>query len=130
MVVVRLDPHDARRLGRPEADREDRPEHDRHLAEDVAGLPLADDALDPVDELDRLDPTLEHGEERPLVALVRRVLARHEADVAAARAEPLALGRLEAREDREPPDLLRGDHASRRPVEQTALTALDAPPAR
>ena len=40
------------------------------------GAALADDALDPVDELDRLDPALEHGEERPLVALVRGVLAR------------------------------------------------------
>jgi len=29
-----------------------------------------DHALDPVDELDRLDPTLEDGEERALVALV------------------------------------------------------------
>ena len=79
VVVVRLDPHDARRLRRAEADREHRPERDRHLAEDVARLALADDALDPVDELDRLDAALEHGEERPLVALVRRVLARREA---------------------------------------------------
>ena len=33
------------------------------------GCALADDALDPVDELDRLDPTLEDGEERALAAL-------------------------------------------------------------
>ena len=38
-----------------EADREDRPERDRHLAEELAGVALADDALDAVDELDRLD---------------------------------------------------------------------------
>ena len=46
VVVVRLDPHHARRLGGPEADREDGAERDRHLAEDVARLALADDALD------------------------------------------------------------------------------------
>ena len=50
VVVVRLDPHHARRLRRPEADRERRPERDRHLSEDVARATLADDALDPVDE--------------------------------------------------------------------------------
>ena len=48
-------------LGRTKADREDRPERDRHLAEDVARLALADDALD-LAELDGLDAALEHGE--------------------------------------------------------------------
>ena len=38
VVVVRLEPQDARRLGRAEPDREHRPEHDRHLAEHVAGM--------------------------------------------------------------------------------------------
>ncbi len=76
VVVVSLDPHDARRLRRAEPDREHRAERDRHLAEDVSRASLADDALDPVDELDRLDAALEHGEERALAALVRRVLAR------------------------------------------------------
>ena len=55
-------------------DREHRPERDRHLAEDVAGRALADDPVEPVDGLDRLDAALEHGEERALVALLRRVL--------------------------------------------------------
>ena len=64
MVVVRLDPEHARRLGaRTEADGEDRPERDRHLAEEVADVALADDARDPVDELDRLDRAVEDGEE-------------------------------------------------------------------
>ena len=79
VVVVGLDPQDPRRLGRAEADREDRPERDRHLAEDVARAALADDALDPVDELDRLDAPVEHREERALGARVRRVLARRRA---------------------------------------------------
>ena len=55
------------------------------------GLALADDPLDPVDELDRLDAALEHGEERALAALVRRVLARHEADVGRRPGKPLAV---------------------------------------
>ncbi len=69
VVVVRLDPHHARCLGGSEADRERGSEHDRHLAEDVARVSLADHPLDAVDELDRLDPALEHGEQRSLVAL-------------------------------------------------------------
>ena len=78
-----------------------RAERDRHLAEDVPRAALADDALDPVDELDRLDAALEHGEERALAALVRRVLARHEADVGRGAGEPLTLGSAESREDRD-----------------------------
>ena len=93
VVVVRLDPQHARRLGaRAEADREDRPERDRHLAEDVADLALADDARDPVDELDRLDAAVEDGEERPLAALVRRVLPGRERDVRRRAREPLPVG--------------------------------------
>ena len=88
-------------LGGAEADREDGAEHDRHLAEDVAGVALADDALDPVDELDRLDPPVEHGEERALAALVRGVLAGRERDVGRRAREPLALGVGEPGEDRD-----------------------------
>ena len=47
-------------------DRENGPEGDRHLAEDVPGSALADDALDPIHELDRFDATIEHREERAL----------------------------------------------------------------
>ena len=75
------------------------------------GLPLADDALDPVDELDRLDPALEHGEQRALVALVRRVLARHEADVRGQPRQLLDLRGREPGEERDLADLLRGHHA-------------------
>ena len=55
------------------------------------GRALADDARDPVDELDRLDAALEDGEERALVALVHRVLAGDEPDVRRGPREPLAL---------------------------------------
>ena len=105
------------------------PERDRHLPEDVTGPPLADHALDAVDEPDHLDPTLEHAEQRPLVALVHGVLAGAERDVGRDATEPLAVGRLEIREHLEPPDLLRGHHASRRRrrAQQTALGALEAP---
>ena len=61
------------------------------------GSALADDALDPVDDLDRLDPALEDGEERALVPLVGRVLARREPDVGRGPGEPLAARRVEAR---------------------------------
>ena len=110
VVVAGLEAHHARRLGGAEADREDRAQGDRHLAEDLAGVAHADDPRDPVGVLDRLDPALEHREEGALAALVGRVLARDEADVRRRAGEPLALGGVERREERDPADLLRGDH--------------------
>jgi hypothetical protein len=59
VVVVRLDPENARRLRCPEPGGMGQSERDRHLAEDVTGPPFADHALGAVDELDRFDPTLE-----------------------------------------------------------------------
>ena len=97
--------------GGAEADREHGAERDRHLAEGVPRVPLADDALDPVDELDRLDPALQHGEQRALGALVRRVLARHEGDVRGQPRELLDLRGREPREERDLADLFRGHHA-------------------
>jgi hypothetical protein len=114
VVVAGLDPHDARRLGRPKAHREHGPEHDRDLAEDVAGVTLPDDALDSVDVPDRLDPPLEHGEERALVARVRRVLARHEADVGRHTRELLTLSQVEPCEEGDATDLVGRHHAGRR----------------
>ena len=78
------------------------------------GLTLADDALDPVDELDRLDAPLQHGEERALLALVRRVLARHETDIRRHPRNLLALPRVESREEGDATDLL-GRHQVRQP---------------
>ena len=78
------------RLRGAEADGEDRAEHDRDLAEDLAGIAHADDALDAVGLLDRLDAALEDGEQRTLAALRRGVLARGEADVGGGPREPLA----------------------------------------
>ena len=57
-----------------EANREQRTEGDRHLTENVAGLPLPDHAVDPVYELDGLDTTIKEREQRPLVALISGVL--------------------------------------------------------
>ena len=91
VVVVRLDSHDARLNGRAEPGRMGGAERDRHLAEDVARQPLADDLLDPVDELDRLEPALEHGEEGAVVALVDGEVARRKADVRRHAREPLLL---------------------------------------
>ena len=81
VVVVRLDPHHPRRLDGAEADREDRPERDRHLAEELSRVTDTDRAVDPVDEPGRLDLALEDGEERPLVPLVRSELSGAQADV-------------------------------------------------
>ena len=98
-VVIRdVDPHHARGLRCTKAHREHRPEHERHLAEHVARVALAEDALDPLDEPDRLDATLEHGEERALIALVSREFAGREADVRRHARELLTLLRLESRE--------------------------------
>ena len=114
VVVVGLDSHDARLLRSPKPDGEHCSERDRHLPEDVSRLTLADDALDSIDELDRLDPTLEHGEERSLVARVRGVLARAEADIGRNATKPFAVGRLESREHRDPTDLVRRHHSRHR----------------
>ena len=110
MVVVRLDSHHPRRLGCPEADREDRAQGDRHLAEQVPGLAGADDARDAVDHPRRLDLSLEHGEERPLVSLVGGVLSGAQVDVGRRAADALAIGGVEAGEDADLPDLLRRHH--------------------
>ena len=96
VVVLRLDPQHARLLGRAEPDGEHGPERQRHLAEDVAGRASADDSLDSVDALDRLDATLEHGEERPLAALVHRVLARSQGEIGRHACKPLPVGERRA----------------------------------
>src|SRR5207247_6998724 len=70
----------------------------------------ADDALDPVLGPDRLDASGEDGEERSLVARVRCVLARCEADVGCGAGEPLAIGRAERSEDHDATDLVRRHH--------------------
>ena len=59
VVVLRIDSHDARRLGGAEPDRKQRAERDRNLAEDVAGEPFSDDAVDSVHGLDRFDAPVE-----------------------------------------------------------------------
>ena len=110
MVVVRLDPHHPRRLDGAEADREDGAERDRHLAEEVSRVADADPAVDPVDDPGRLDLSLEHGEERALVSLVRSELPSAQVDVGRRATDALAVGRVEALEHADPADLLRRHH--------------------
>src|SRR6185369_17822677 len=63
-----------------------------------------------VDELDRLDVALEHGEERQFAALGHGPLARNERDVGRRLRQSFA-GRLaQVREDPDLPDLVRCDH--------------------
>ena len=98
----------ARRRG---SNREQRTEGDRHLTENVAGLPLPDHAVDPVYELDGLDTTIKEREQRPLVALISGVLTQGEADVRRRPVqEPLPSARIETRENRHLPDLVRRHH--------------------
>src|SRR5262249_14945972 len=65
----------------PEPDRKDCPERDRPLPEDRARLSLADDRLDSLGCLDRLDPAREQPEESLVAALQYRVLARQQCQV-------------------------------------------------
>jgi hypothetical protein len=74
---------------------------------------LADDALDTVDGLDCLDATLEHGEDRALVSLVRRVLARHEAEIRRCAGKSLSLSGGEICKDSDPADFLGTYHFRR-----------------
>jgi hypothetical protein len=110
VVVGGLQAHDAGALRGAEPDREHRPERERDLPEDVARVALPEDALDAVDELDRLDPAFQHGEERTVGALVGGELARLEVDVGGGSADALALALLQRREDRDRADLLRRHH--------------------
>ena len=110
VVVVRLDAHHPGLLRRTESDREHGAERDRHLADEIAGVALADDARDAVDELDRLDAAFEQREERSALALVRRVLARCEADVRGRAREPLPAFWAQGGEVRDALDLLGRDH--------------------
>ena len=113
VVVPRLDPHHSRLLRRPEPDGKHGAERDRDLAEDVAGVSLPDDRLDPVFDLDGLDAALEQREERALVAGIRGVLAGWEGDVGRRARQALLVRGIEAGKDRDPRDLVGGHHARR-----------------
>ena len=89
-------------------------ERDRHLPEDVTRLPLADHAFHAVDTPQHLDPTRQDAEQRPSITLVYSELAGNERDVRHHTCKPVELARLEVREHREPPDLLRRHHELRR----------------
>ena len=110
VVLGRLDPQHARLDGGAETNREDGSEHDRNLAEHVARQPLPDDPHRPVDRLHRFDPAFEHGEQRAILALVRRVLARHQAHVRRRARQTLRARGAEHRKYLDPSDLLRRHH--------------------
>jgi hypothetical protein len=71
---------------------------------------LAEDALDSVNAFDRFNPTLEQREQHALFALVRRILARYQADIGRDLREPFAFGLPETSEDRHSTDLVRRHH--------------------
>ena len=105
VILVRLDSHNPRRLGGPKPDRELRPEGDRDLAEDVARLALADNAVDAVDRLHRLDSSLEEPEEGAVVTLACGVFALYKAEIRSGPSNLLAVERLQVREHADPPDI-------------------------
>ena len=87
---MRLDAHRPGRLCCAEPDREDRPQRDRHLAEEVTWMAFADELRSmPSTSLTTSMRPSRSGEERSAVALVRRVLAPSEADVRRRPREPL-----------------------------------------
>ena len=88
-------------------------ERDGHLPEHVTGLPLADHALHAVDAPNHLEPTLEHAKQPPCVTFVHGRLAWRERDVRHHPGKPVALGRVEVREQFDPADLLWRHHEMR-----------------
>ena len=110
LVVVQLEPEHARGLRGAEPAGVQHSERDRHLPEDVTRLPLADHALDAVDDPEHVEPALEDAEQRPRVTLVHGELAGNESDVRHHPGEPVAFGRLEVREHRDAADLLCRHH--------------------
>ena len=97
VVILGLDPHHTRVLRSAKPNRKHRAQRNRHLPENVPRIADADDTLDPVSELGRLDATIEHGEERSLASLRRCVFAGKEADVGRSLGKPLELFRAEPR---------------------------------
>ena len=116
VIVPRLESHHARRLGRAKADREHRPQHDRHLAENIPDKTLTQNAINAIHRPDRLDPPLDHGEQRALVTFVGRVIPLHQPHVGSRAADLLALGLAQRGEHCDAPDLLCGDHDSQPPL--------------
>jgi hypothetical protein len=110
VVIARLEPHHAGRRRGAEADGVRHTERDRHLADDVPRMPLTEHPLDAVHDLDGLDEPVQQAEERGLVALVRRVLARSEGDVRGRAGESLDLERSERLKDADRPDVVGGHH--------------------
>ena len=106
---VELD--DARELRSPAAGRERGAQRHRHLAEELSRLADADHALLAVDHLGDLGTPLDDHEQRPLVALVREVLAGQQADVLHRLRQVLERLRRQGLEDRDATESVDGDHA-------------------
>ena len=104
---MEVDPEHARRLGGAEAGGVEHPERDRHLPENVAGEPLADDADDAVRDTEYLEASLEDAEERAIVSFVDCELAGRQRDVRDDFREPVEHVRLDVGEQFDAGDLLR-----------------------
>ena len=112
VVILRLDPHDPGRLRSAKPDREHRPKRDRNLAEDIAGTSLADDAVDSINDLYRLNSAVKQSEQRPFFALVGGVFARHQTDVGCHARKPLARRPVEVGEKPNATNIVSAQHES------------------
>ena len=91
VIITRLKSHHPGRLGGAKPDREHRPEHDRHLPENVTRITITKHPLDTINDPDRLDPPLDHREQCPLITLVRGVLALHQRHISSHTTDLLTL---------------------------------------
>ena len=110
VVLPGVEAHDSRGLGSAEAPGKRCPEGDGYLAEDGARKPPPDVLLPALHPLGDLNLPGNHREERPLLALVHRVLAGAQMDIGGGLRDPLAVGVNEAGEQRDRGDVVGRQH--------------------
>ena len=110
VVLLRIDPHHARRLDGTVSAGKRRPEGNRHLAEDRARKPTAEPAFDPVDRLHDLDLAGEDGKQRALSAFGNGELSRTEVEVGGRARESFQLGGRQSGEQRNRRDVVDRQH--------------------
>ena len=111
IVLLNLDPHDPRRLGRAIAAGEGRAEGDGNLTEDRSGKAPAERALDPVERFDDFDPAGENRKERRLSAFRGGELASGEMDVGRRLREALQFGGRQGRKQGDRCNVLNRQHS-------------------
>ncbi len=101
---------DPRRLAGSEAGLKLRAEHERNLAEQLAGQARSNLALDAVDELDHFDCALEHDEQSRRFALIDRIFPGIEMNVRSRPRDIRERDRRERGKDRKRGEFVRRQH--------------------